>query len=257
MSAPGHTSAMGGRARGGFSLLEALVAIALVVGLSGGVMSFLFNLWRQRDGVERGTDALRGAAALLEGLEGDVLGAVAGDGSGGAGIVGGETSLRMLTRSVAAPVLGDGIESVAGDLQGVEYVFDEAARTLSASRWDAMRADRGQSGTSVLAEGVSRVRLRYFDGTAWRGSFDSGRDGGLPVAIEVAVWFGSSGVREVDPVEGGVPEGAEVGFPNDLPAIEDDLGDPGAEEEAPVAPPDRVRLIVIPDGPVSAWREGP
>jgi hypothetical protein len=237
-----------------------MLAVALVAGLSGGVFSFLFNLGRNRDGVERATDSLRGAAALMEGIEADAVGVVAGDGDGGAGVVGTETSLTLLTRGVSPPVLGSGLEGVIGDLQGVEYRFDASQGALTARRWDALAGEGGGS-PSVLARGVSRIRLRYFDGSGWRASFDSGAAGALPVAIEVAVWFGAVSAEAaaaeaaVATAGDGFDDEFAGGFPDELPPLEEELIDEGGMGEV-LSKPDRVRVIVIPDGPVSSWREG-
>lgn len=255
-----------------------MLAVVLIASLSGAVFSFLFNLGSQREGVERSTGALRGATALLESLEGDALGVIAGDAGSGAGVVGDETTLRLLTRGVTPPMLAAGgaprDSSILGDLQGVEYRFSEAEGLLTARRWDASGAgdDAPSSGqSSVVATGVSRLRLRYFDGSAWRSRFDSSSDGGLPVAIEVAVWFGSVTAASSADSAAGVPgQGASDpdaagadGFADSPPIdaqqrsgllADDAPGDPGGQV-LPV--PDRVRVIVIPDGPTSAWRDGP
>jgi len=255
--------------RRGFSLLEAMIAVVLVASLSGAVFTFLFNLGRQREGVHGATDALRGATAFIEGLEADALGVVAGSGTQ-AGIVGDETSLRLLTRGIAAPVAGGAGGGVGGDLQGVEYRFSEGQGTLTARRWDATGAGSGGASgggeqAATLAVGVSRVRLRYFDGSAWSASFDSGRDEGLPVAIEVAIWFGgASGTgaagagSETADAGGGIDEDSDGAGFDVLPPLSDELeADAEGGDAGEILPaPDRVRIIVIPDGPVSAWRDG-
>ncbi len=248
--------------RRAFSLFEAMLAVVLVASLSGAVFTFLFNLGRQRDGVESATDALRGASALIEAIEGDALGVIAGDAGAGSGVVGDETSLTLLTRGIAPPVLGARAGRTVGDLQGVEYRFAPDSGSLSARRWNAGDA-QGQEQSAILATGVARLRLRYFDGTAWKGSFDSRRDAGLPVAIEVAIWFGiPDGLEGSDTApEPTAPEsqtseslsGFPDALPDDLAVAPDSSTDPDAE---PLPPPDRVRIIVIPDGPVSAWRDG-
>ena len=218
--------------RRGFSLLEAMIAVVLVASLSGAVFTFLFNLGRQREGVHGATDALRGATAFIEGLEADALGVVAGSGTQ-AGIVGDETSLRLLTRGIAAPVAGGAGGGVGGDLQGVEYRFSEGQGTLTARRWDATGAGSGGASgggeqAATLAVGVSRVRLRYFDGSE---TADSG---------------------------GGIDEDSDGAGFDVLPPLSDELeADAEGGDAGEILPaPDRVRIIVIPDGPVSAWRDG-
>lgn len=245
-----------------------MLAVLLVASLSGAVFAFLFNLGRQRDGIEGASGALRGASAFLEGLEGDALGVIAGGAGIGAGVAGDETSLRLLTRGVALPAPGRGTGGLDRDLQAVEYRFSASDGVLTARRWDPAGPGAsglsGEDAPSVLATGVARLRLRYFDGTRWLGSFDSMRHGGLPVAIEVAVWFGVAGEAGATGASVGTeldPRGEEafIGFPDDLP--EEDEFDPGFEAEGFGAellpPPDRVRIVMVPDGPVASWRDRP
>lgn len=263
MSVPVRGACRRARAGRGFTLLEAVLGLALVVGLSGAVFTFLFNLGRSRDGLGRATEALRGVGALFEGLEADIVGVVAG-GDGRPGVSGDERSIRLLTRGVIAPVLGEGRGRIMGDLQGVEYRFVPERGVIEARRWDATAPDGGGEVSAVLASGVGRVRMRYFDGSTWSASFDSSRHGGLPVAIEIAVWFGVSG--SAGTAAGGAGPGADAGdwsegawsseeeaWPEDEWEQEEEFPEPGAR----LPTPDRVRMILIPDGPIAAWREGP
>lgn len=117
-----------------------------------------------------------------------------------------------------------------------------------------------------MAEGVSALRLRYFDGRSWRDSFDSKAAGDLPVAVEVALWFRRPGDPPAAPAieeESGPPtDEAEVEWDGEDPfALPVSFDDPtGWEDEVepsdlPEREPDRVRVIIVPDGPSAAWRE--
>lgn len=253
------------RRRRGFSLFEALLALALIASLSGVVFTFLFNLGRQRTALDSEAASLQGAEALFDAVETDLNAAIAGDAAAGAGIVGDETSLRLLTRQVAPPMPGVGVP-LSADLQGVSYSFDEQTGEIEARRWSEI--DPSSEASSIIATNVERVRLRYFDGRSWSASFRSLSDGGLPVAIELAVWFGGSSgaVGGLDAAGAGRASPQAPGFAD---AFDPDdptaglFGDPmagGFEDELPEAtgeplpPPDRVRTIVIPDGPIAAWR---
>lgn len=77
-----------------------------------------------------------------------------------------------------------------------------------------LQASLGQGSDEVIASDVGLLRFRFHDGTGWREEFESSRAGTLPAAVEVAVWMVA-------------PEAGE---------------EPG--------PPDRKRLITVPDGPV-------
>ena len=54
------------RRRRGFSLFEALLALALIASLSGVVFTFLFNLGRQRTALDSEAASLQGAEALFD-----------------------------------------------------------------------------------------------------------------------------------------------------------------------------------------------
>lgn len=207
--------------RRGFTLLEVLLSLALIAMLSAGVMGFLWDLLGRRDDLNRTLVDTQAGAALLERMESDILCGLAGD-QGAAGVKGSSTSLVLLTRGVALPVEG---ESAAGDLQGSEYVFE--GRALKARRW---AGDAAPTGTlESVSPHVQAVRFSYFDGSAWKGSFDSAAADGLPVAIEIALWFGDA-----------APAESSDGSPR--------AGPPRRE-------PDRLRVIVVPDGPVAPWKE--
>jgi hypothetical protein len=104
------------------------------------------------------------------------------------------------------------------------------------------------------------VRFRYHDGRGWRESFDASR-GGLPAAVEVAIW-----IRGAEPVAEEVPQAPEPARPSRRMTVHADDGpeespspaglveDDGVEEEPELPPPparepDRVRVMVVPDGP--------
>jgi prepilin-type N-terminal cleavage/methylation domain-containing protein len=213
---------MRGRATRGFTLIEVLLALAISVLLSAAVLSLLFNLGRRRTAMIRLASDQQSAGVFLDRLESDLSTALAGDEELGAGVKGTATELALLSRGVL--LQGAGTARGLGDLQGSRYLFDPEAGALKARRWSAGRGS-GESGDfEVISSRMSRVRFRYFDGRAWKESFDSVSERALPVAVECAIWAGN-----VPPPEAGT----------DIP--------PGA--------PDRVRVIVIPDGPSAPWKE--
>ena len=226
-----------------FTLMEVMLAIALILVLSGAVYGFLWNLLGQRERVAVAVADSQAAGVIIERLEADLMGAVA-SGRGGAGIVGDGSSLKVLSRCVTVPMAAG---ARLGDLAGSEIAFNRFTGVVRARRI-------GPDGTAAEWEDVSdhvqRLRLRYFDGRRWRATFDSAAGAELPAAIEVALWFGEPLERAETEEElaaagaGPPPSGA---------------GADGAEEAVPhVVPtwaPDRVRVIVVPDGPSAGWRE--
>lgn len=267
----------------GFTLVETLIAIGLVMVLLGSALSFWASV---SAGVERLSGRMETHHAVrlfLERLEPEITCSLVGYASLGGGVKGDTTSLRLLVRGVdLSGVVGDdaaGPAAVQSDLQDVSYRFDGGTAgfgTLRVSR--ATRGGRsplaggmvsageeeadgtatdegGEAGTmssgvpgvtdGVIAEAVGLVRFRYHDGTAWVDSFDSWERGRLPAAIEVSVWFKPLPASRSD----GARETNE-GFGLDNEADESSAGelltDPDAERELP--PADLVRVFVMADG---------
>ncbi len=248
-----------------FTLMETLVAIVLLLALSGAVMSFFWNSLERRDTLLALSGEVRAGTLLLERLEADFLTAVAADGKGGAGIAGDRASVRVVSRGVRPTLNGGSAAGALGDEQGLAVRFDESSGRVSLRRWSG--DDPGEGSNEVVAEGVSALRLRYFDGRSWRDSFDSKSAGDLPVAVEVALWFRRAGdpapqpVVEEEPAAPVEDEDAEWEAEDDPFAMAASFDDPSAWEDEivpsdlPEREPDRVRVIIVPDGPSAAWRE--
>ena len=226
-----------GRSRRGFTLLEVLVVLALVGMLAGSVVGFLWELWGRRDALMRASADAQAGSAVVERMESDMLSGLAGDQSAGAGVAGTATTLKMLTRGVDVPVNGKG--STSGDLQASEYQINGGV--LKARRWNI-------GGTTpefeTVCDHVEAARIRYFDGKEWQASYDSLKAGGLPVAVEVALWFGTPKKAE----EGG---NIRTGTVNRKTRLQPQASNDG---DLPTRQPDRLRVIVVPDGPTAAWR---
>jgi prepilin-type N-terminal cleavage/methylation domain-containing protein len=237
--------------RRGFSLLEVLVAIGLITLLFGALFGFLFDILASRTRALDHAGRQLAATTLIDGLERDLASCVVGDRNRGAGVEGSETSLRILTRGVAVHLADRGRDDplVLGDLQQVEYRFDDATGQIEARRAGPDDRAANESSFAPLGRAVSKLRFRYRDDTGWRDSFDSLADDRLPLAVEIAVWFHPwPGEETPDPetdLEFEVPErltfDAEAGFDEAAYARESDLelfDEPG---------PNRFRVIVIPD----------
>lgn len=200
--------------RSAFTVMEVMLALALGAMLAGAVMGFVWRMSSQQRAIALAASDSQGADALLDRLEADLLGAIAGDARRGAGVQGSATRLQVLTRGVD---LGDG---GASDLQRAVYEFIGPMMWLSRGPAEAGAGER-----HALSARALRARFRYFDGRAWVLSFDSKSAGRLPAAIEVALWF--------EPI--GDPDAPAAPLPERWPE------------------PDRVRVMVIPDAPEAAW----
>mgnify|MGYP002783738535 CR=1 FL=1 len=227
--------------RRAFTLLEVLVALGLMAMLAGSLWAFMDNLGRTRRVSMAEAREQRSLTLLMDRLEDDLTGAIAGDSSMGAGILGTSTSLSLISRGVGIPLSAEGgVEStkaMLSDLRTTRYRFDRGSGTIRASR--AHGAGGGGGGEEPAAEGVALVRFRYFDGREWRTEFDSLKAGTLPVAMEVSIWQ----------TRGGPVWGEDQVMPESEGGVSEAL-----EDAEPARPADRVRLLVVPDGPGAGWK---
>lgn len=244
-----------------FTLLEVLISITLATALLGTVFGFLFNLLATRQRVIEFAAQQRAASILIERIERDLVFTLVGDSRSGAGIQGDAASLVLLTRSVAVNLADQaGRENeVFGDLQAIQYRFDEAKKILQVGRI-SRNPTSGTSSPSLedLGGNIFRVRFRYYDGESWLETYDSRQAGQLPVAIEIAFWFDPWPGEELEGTDGAggaerepgrnssatLQRGtfdARAGFDEEAVARITDL------ELASEPEPDRRRVMVIPD----------
>jgi type II secretory pathway component PulJ len=239
-----------------FTLLEVLIAIALILALGAALFGFLHDMLATRSRTLDHALQQRAAATLIERLEADVVATLVGDTASGPGVQGDATNLRLLTRGVMPQLASRGLDDPAplGDLQSVEFRFDPSARRLEARRSSAS-AGEAPPEFATLGGAIAHVRFRYLGNRRWQQSFDSLALGHLPAAIEVAVWFtpwpedreaqaeadadASSGAPAVDSA------GEEVAPGN---FDEGAFGMTSDSESQRRPTPDRLRVIVIPDG---------
>lgn len=211
--------------RRGFTLVEVIVAIGLLAGLAAAVSSFVWTLTATRRGVEATADEELVLSSLMDQLETDLASVVAGGKAGRSGIVGAAESLRLTTRRLGIPTDPAGGEAESrgqlSDLRAAEYVAS-GGRVLVRRRIGA-GGEGGDLGETSAAMGA--IRFRFFDGTSWTPAFDSTATGGLPVAVEIKIWRATGGAVEF-------------------------------VDEKPSRRADRVRVISVPDGPATAWKEG-
>lgn len=242
-SMSGVTQERTGRGRG-FTLVEVLVALGLVVALAAGMYGFVTSMHTRQARISEETSRSGGVSAFFDQLESDLLTCVARDARLGGGVRGNADSLTVVSRGV-----GVSSDAALTDARATEYRF--AGGMIMASRRESSGGGQGQP----ICPGVEKLRFRYYDGTSWRDSFDSAQAGTLPVAIEAAVWFVGNGPA-TDESRAESPSSATaknedstaVG-PDEIEKFEpESFEDP---EEAAARPADRVRLIVVPDGPVS------
>lgn len=223
--------------RRAFTLVEATVAVLITLTIAGGMYGFLNSLQSRRASVAEQSLREQAIGAMLAQLEEDLTTTLVAGPSGEAGVKGTGTDLSLLSRAAAPPVGADGPD--LRDMQASRYVFRREIGEVHAAR-----PTPGSPRPVKVAGGVARMRFRYYDGEAWQEKFDSVSAGVLPVAVEVGVWFGPRVETEeqiVAPAGGGL-EGED----------EEEMEE-SADDEEIWPEPDRLLVIVVPDGPRAGW----
>lgn len=227
--------------RRAFTLLEVLVALALTIVLTGVAYSLLWNLVRDRGVILERIESGQGAGDLLDVLESDLEASFVEDPLLGAGVRGDVASLTVLTRGVHLRALTEGADAATRDLalsDTLEIVYRfEAGEVVRRSALVSARGDRRASDERRFA--LRGFRLRYHDGTAWRGSFDSRSAGYLPAAVEVRLFTQTDPAPATEPGST-APTSPAAGAPASVSV------NSSAASSAPA--PGRSRVIAIPDG---------
>jgi hypothetical protein len=218
------------RARRAFTLMEAIVAVGMIMLLAGALALFVNDLGSTRAHVTRGTDRTRSAEAIFGAIESALQTAVVDGGSRGAGVSGTSTQLRVLSSRTDAT--GADAEQIA------RAAFAPLVATQMQQHGSGVSIGRGGVATLLPAD-IGAVQVRYFDGNAWSDSFDSLALGRLPTMVEVAIWFGAT-----------ENDGATATATDDTADGVDgthERRETHAEALTERPPPDRVRRIAVPD----------
>lgn len=256
----------------GFTLMEVLIAIALLLVLSSVIFAFLRDVLASRVRVAEMTARQRLASTIIERIEEQAIFSLVGDSAFGSGITGDETSLTILSRGVGVgeAAHADSWQKAFLDLVRTEYHFDENSHTIRVRRQtpSITAATKGNDQPTLSRSNLInnseppfetfdtrlyKLRFRYHDGNAWRNSHDSLDSERLPHAIEVAIWFdpwpGSDwNEEEPDPFVG-FEEAEPERSTFDMEGAFDEMAYATRADRdfRPDPPPDRIRIIAIPD----------
>ena len=171
--------------RRGFSLLEALVGVAIATAFLGAIAIFTTNLGDSRARLSRSSREIECADAVFAAIERACATAVVEGGAQGAGIVGNETSLRIVRSGVG---LGADGQPIFSELAATAVSFDFGTKRISLRR---------DGNLDMLGAPVREMRVRYLAKDGWQDAFDTSEGVGFPVGIEVSLWFErGSGVEE-------------------------------------------------------------
>lgn len=182
------------RARRGFSLLEAIVGVAIAAAFVSAIAIFATNLGDVRARLSRSAAELETADAVFSELERACASAVVDDPRLGAGIAGNESAVALVRCAVG---LGEGRDELLSDRGAVRLEFDGAARRIALRR-GSLRDE--------LPAPVRAMRIRYLDDGGWTDAFDSAEAARFPALLEVSIWF-ERGAEPAGPADGaGTPD---------------------------------------------------
>jgi prepilin-type N-terminal cleavage/methylation domain-containing protein len=232
-----------------FTLLEVIIGIALLGVMTASMFTFLSSMLTTRARVRGVADRELAVSLFFDRLEGALAAGMVGDSTSGSGVNGGEESIALLTRGVAALIADRGPSDprLLSDLQRAVFTFDRGTGVLRGSYTPGLGASVPAATREDVFGPIERIRFRYHDGSAWVDSFDSLELNRLPLAIEVAVWFAPWSGGGDDAIDGDesafeeVPLNASEPYPFVETAPLDD------DEVGRVPRPDRIRVFVIPD----------
>ena len=231
----------------GFTLLEVLLALGIIILLLATMTRVFDDLVEARTRVRRSMLRTEGIAAALELLTRSADAAVATGLDGEAGVTGDSVSIRIARSGVATTRLGD-------QAKGISPVQDRHAVELAFRDGSIVVRDEDDGATETLVTGLFAIRFRYHDGRDWADSWNSDASG-LPVAIECSIWTApwpdaawpawipEPEIEDEPPVDDG---DAALGIDLDDSFEEFEIGTI-LESDDPLPVPDHVRVISILD----------
>jgi hypothetical protein len=231
-------SARGGRSGGGFTLVEILVSVTVLVGVLGGAYACLEMGFAVQESVEARIDAAQSARVALGMLAADLAAACP---------LGGEQDFVGLDRTLDGGMEADNLDFAThhhaprapgeGDLCEVSYFVDRNRETGAFGLW--RRIDASPDGEPFaggikqeIATGLRRFRLEHYDGFIWHESWGErsqaarGGEGavlgfsnlyGLPEAVRITIAFAGKdeprpAPRRSAPEEGAAADDGELVF---------------------------------------------
>ena len=240
--------------RRGFSLFEVVVSIGVILALATALGAFVRDVSRSRERLDLAMARQRAADAAMDSLERALATTVVEDAILGVGVRGSADRIEVVARGVPAWRLGNAMSR--------RRSLEDRER-LSLSGGDPALGEaiirRGEGPEAREGRLPATLRFRYHDGEAWRSAFDSVREGRLPVAIEVSLWWPRDGDASEDSREdfsqlvderalgADDAESDEASLEDERRGVAASLDVAREELGGPMRDPDRVRVIAVPD----------
>jgi len=178
-----------------FSLLEMLVALALMSILAGSLYRSFSVGFRCRTHAEAAIAPARAAALALEPLHRDVQSALPPSGILAGAFIGQDAEADVSAAAADTLSFFAMIESAAQDgpvIRKVEFSLvagaDDVLTLVRRVTTNLLAPETPETVEDVLCRNVISFNLRYYDGTDWLDSWDSTvRDNALPLAVETTI----------------------------------------------------------------------
>jgi prepilin-type N-terminal cleavage/methylation domain-containing protein len=185
-------------ARSGFTLIEMIIALALIVGLMGSVLVFYRHTTSVRDSVIDKAQSLSARRLVMDRLTDELRSAA---GVSNIGVVGSSDQIRFVTcvlpdvTASASQVFGAAPPPPQTDLSLVGYrlrlsVDDQGQSIVEGLErsWqpvlDLAAAEAPPASVTLLAPTIQFISFRYFDGSTWQSQWSRSD---LPLAVEVTI----------------------------------------------------------------------
>ncbi|MBE0535377.1 MAG: prepilin-type N-terminal cleavage/methylation domain-containing protein [Phycisphaerae bacterium] len=177
----------------GFTLLEMLAAMSLMVAVAACLYSSLYTAFRARRSAESALNPTLTAWRAIELLKQDLSGALPPTGILAGGFLGtdahdgkGYDTDSVILHTTYVHTLDD---ALSDGISMVELVMEEDAgsrRLVRRVTTNLLSPRAVESATQILCRGVRSLNIRYFDGYSWRDEWDSAAyENTLPAAIEL------------------------------------------------------------------------
>jgi prepilin-type N-terminal cleavage/methylation domain-containing protein len=177
----------------GFTLLELLLAMAMVSMLMLSLYAGMYTAFRAQRGVTNQTEALRQAKAALDLVEQDLRSILPPGGTFAGpfiGYSGGELAATIDCYTLGSD-FGQLAAATSNGMRHVQILLVQDAQTPILAREvvrDILGGDNASPEEEILARNITGFGVSYFDGTTWTDSWDSTQqNNALPLAAELTV----------------------------------------------------------------------
>ncbi len=182
--------------RGGFTLLELLVAMSIMAVITASLYSTLSLAFKMKDSIREKLGPLARANAVLDMMRSDLNCCVDPEMELAGAFIGEQASVndndRLVFYSSNNSSLRE-LENAACDIYQVEYSLEQYDQwngysLVKRTAVNLLSSSEPESKDNILCRGVYGLRFSYYDGASWQASWDSETaDSPLPKLLKVTI----------------------------------------------------------------------